>query len=76
LSAGHDAVRDFLHALVEPQDALLPRFVAAGVESAASLRVLAALPEDEQLKFLRADLRLGVLQSRVVRHGLTRLLDA
>lgn len=72
---GEDVVRDFLHSLVQPQDELLLLFVEAGIQDEASLRGFAALPEAEQLKLLRSDLHLNILQSRIILHGLAQLVS-
>lgn len=69
----YEAVKAFLHSLVQPQDHLLDVFVGAGIQNEEALRGFAALPEEEQLKLLRTDLRLNVLQSRIIRHGLVEL---
>ena len=53
--------------------AMARRFVDAGVRDRAALDALAQLPEAEQLKMLRDDMGLSVLEARCVRVGLMRL---
>jgi len=71
---GEGAVRDFLRSLVQPLDDLRPVFLQAGIQDMASLRGFAALPEEEQLKLLRSDLHLNILQSRIILYGLSQLV--
>ena len=73
MKPGPDAVRTFLHTLVQLLDHLLPAFIAAGVDDALALEGLAALPKDEQLDFLRNDLHINMLHSRIILSGLKGL---
>lgn len=68
-----DSIEDFLQSLVCPLDDLLPAFLDAGVDDGAALRSLAALPLEQQLEFLRTDLQMNLLQSRIVLAGLRSL---
>lgn len=63
-------VKSFLESLVRPLGHLLPAFLDAGVIDEATLRSLVALPLDQQLEFLRTDLRINLLQSRIILAGL------
>ncbi|EPT03055.1 hypothetical protein FOMPIDRAFT_1022639 [Fomitopsis schrenkii] len=67
------AVRTFLRSLQPSSEALLPRFLRAGIVNGDCIVALAGMPDREKDKLLRDDLCLTAFQSRTVRVGLAKL---
>jgi hypothetical protein len=74
-SNSDDTILTFLRSIRTSMGALAPLFTQAGVLDSADLDAIAGMPRSEQAEFLQDDIKLSLLQARLVRYALIQRRD-